>query len=85
MQQPKPQPPRSSELFRKTLHFSHCLVRENRTTLRHRSAIDGEEAREGGMESYPARSIKLDSQVKKNFMIKPHVLAYKPKHWLGLV
>ncbi|KAL0653694.1 hypothetical protein Bca4012_096385 [Brassica carinata] len=55
----KQKPPRRSELFWETVPFSHCFVGKNRTTLRHRSATDGGEAREGDMEGYPGRSFTL--------------------------
>lgn len=61
------------------------FVGENRTALRNRSAIDGGEAREGGVEGYSGRSLLLASQVN---MIKRQknktVFANKPKHF-GLV
>lgn len=41
------------------------FVGKNRSTLRHWSAIDRGEAREGDMEGYSGKSILLASQVKQ--------------------
>nr|VDD58556.1 unnamed protein product [Brassica oleracea] len=54
------------------LFLSHTVsfVGKNRTTLRHRSATDGGEAREGDMEGYPGRSFTLAWQAVSRRLVQ---------------